>query len=421
MDMRNAFRTLLFAVCLTLAPVIAWADNLADFITDLYGGGGIFLPPAPGIPGTAAAAHQPHFTGASQIEQLNALSSGILAGTGIFALNSSVTGVSFDLSTGVPQAVNDSLGPLLAERASTIGAGRFSFGFGYSQQKFKELDGVKLSDTMVTFTHQDCCDAATNRPPPDGDLTAFEQDTIAIAIDINLKQEVYALFTNYGVTDRLDIGFVIPFVSIDASASAQATIIEAFPGGASEINGFPVHSFASDPSLAFSKTGGSKTGLGDAVVRTKYNILRDREGFLDLSVLGEITLPSGDENDLLGTGEYQFRGMLIASKNLGRITPHANVGYSLPSNNSELEKLTYAAGFDARITNQFTVAADVLGRYNPNVDEIGNHVVDVAVAVKWNPFTNRNAPLNAFVSIPVNDDGLRANVIWGIGFDFILN
>jgi hypothetical protein len=400
----------------------ASADHLADFITDLYGGGGIFLPPAPDIPAFIAEAHQPHFTGESQIEELNSLSSGILAGTGIFALNSTVTGISFDLSTGVPQAVEDSLGPLLAERATTLGDGRLSFGFGYSQQKFKELDGDDLDDLDISFIHQDCCAVGPPPiPPPDGQFTGFEQDIIEISVDLKLEQEVYAFFGNYGVTDRLDIGVVVPIVSIEARASATAEIFLAEPTGGSVIAGEPVHSFESDPSSRFSETGGSKTGLGDVIVRAKYNFLRDREGFMDLSVLGEITAPTGNENDLLGTGETQFRGMLIASKNLGRITPHINVAYSAATSNSELEKLTYTAGFDARVSNQFTLAADVLGRHNPHVDDIGNNVVDLAVAVKWNPFTNRNAPLNAFVSFPLNDDGLRPDVIWGIGFDFILN
>jgi hypothetical protein len=78
-------------------------------------------------------------------------------------------------------------------------------------------------------------------------------------------------------------------------------------------------------------------------------------------------------------------------------------------------------GFDTRVTPKFSFAADVLGRYNPHVKNIGNHIVDLALAAKFNPFAKRNMPLNAFVSIPLNDDGLRADFIWGLGFDIILN
>jgi hypothetical protein len=114
----------LSGVLLLLCCAPSYADHvsghLRDFITDLYGGEGIFLPPAPGIPDRVATAHVPHFTGEEQIAELNALSNGLLAGVGTFALNSTVVGVTFDLSQGVPMTTQDSLGPLLAERATTV-------------------------------------------------------------------------------------------------------------------------------------------------------------------------------------------------------------------------------------------------------------------------------------------------------------
>ena len=94
--MRTTVWTLLLAACLTHAPAIARAD-LADFITDLYAdtrssdpdiNSGIVLPPAgPPVSARTASAHTAHFTGESQLAELNALSNGILAGTGIYALN----------------------------------------------------------------------------------------------------------------------------------------------------------------------------------------------------------------------------------------------------------------------------------------------------------------------------------------------
>lgn len=395
--------------------------DLADFIVDLYGGDGIRLPPALDIPQEIARAHVPHFTGESQIEQLNALSNGLLSGMGVFALNSTVTGVSFDLSQGVPITTQDSLGPLLAERATTIGDGRLTFGFGYTKQKFKELDGDDLSDTEVILFHQDCCGVDPRQPPPDHQHTGFELDTIRLMIDIDIEQEVYAFFGNYGLTDRWDVGVVVPVVSVEARAFSEAQIILAEPDGGSTFGGNPVHSFDQDPSAAFSETGGKETGLGDVILRSKYQLAHSDSAGFDFSVLGQITLPTGDEDELLGTGETRFRGMVIGSKTMGRYTPHVNVAYEIATSIADLENLTYAVGFDARVTDRVTAAVDLLGRYQPHVEEIGNHVIDLAFAVKFNPFNNYNAPINAFVSVPVNDDGLRSDAIWGVGFDIILD
>lgn len=403
----------------------AFADhvdgNLVNFIDDLYGGEGIFLPASTSenIPTNVAEAHVPHFTGPEQIQELSSLSSGILAGSGVYALNSTTIGVSFDLTQGVPVAVEDSLGPLLAERASTVGDGRLSFGFGYSRQKFEELDGVSLDDTTVTFIHQDCCAVGPPPiPPPDGQRTGFENDLIRLDIDIDLEQEVYAFFGNYGISDRWDIGMVVPIVSVEARAFSVATVVD---GGTLFAGTDPIHTFESDPSAAFSDTGGSETGLGDVIVRSKYHLFGEGTGDTNVSLLGQVTFPTGEEQDLLGTGETKFRGMVIASRTYGRTTPHINLAYEAATSNGDLENFTYAVGFDTRFSSRFTAAVDVLGRKNPNVHDIGNNVVDLAIAAKYNPFSEQNTPINAFVSFPLNDDGLRADMIWGIGIDVILD
>ena len=421
MNVHRRTRSIVAVLCasiLTVTSPASYADHLKDFLTDLYGGGGIFLPPAEDIPQNIADAHVPHFTGEEQIQELNALSSGILSGTGVFALNSTITGFTFDLSTGAPVATDQSLGPLLAERATTIGEGRLSFALGYSSQKFDELDGTDLDDIQVTFLHQDCCSVVPPIPPPDGDLTGFERDTIRLNIDIDLKQEVYALFTSYGVTDNWDIGAVIPVVSVEARAFSVAEIV--LDGPQSLFGGNPVHSFAGDPDLAISSTGGKETGLGDVILRTKYSFGSPGDAW-DMAVLGQVTLPTGEEKKLLGTGETKYKAMFIASRKYGRITPHVNVAWEQASSGSQYENLSYAVGLDARLTDRITGGVDVLGRYNHNIDVIGDHVIDLAFSAKWNPWSTANAPLTAFVSVPLNDDGLRADVVWGLGVEFILN
>ncbi len=426
MDVKLRIRALHFVVSVwaVVLGINAHADHpaageLQGFISGLYGGNGIFLPPADNIPQNIADAHVPHFTGPEQIAQLNALSSGVLSGTGVYALNSTVTGITFDLSAGAPVQVEDSLGPLLVERARTIGKGRLSFGLSYSSQDFDELDGDDLDDIRVTLIHQDCCAVGPPPiPPPDGQLTGFEQDTIILDIDLNVKQEVWALSANYGVTDNWDVGLIVPVVTVEAEAFSEATIILA--GAGSLFAGNPVHTFSTDPSARFSSTGGEETGLGDVILRTKYNFSRDNTGW-DMAVLGQVTLPTGDEDDLLGTGETKFRAMFIASKTYGRFTPHINLAYEVATSISELENYTYAIGFDARISPRFTGGVDVIGRSNPHVELIGKDIIDLAFSAKWNPFDNRNAPLSAFVSFPLNDDGLRSDVFWGVGIDFILN
>jgi hypothetical protein len=407
------FRFVLVLLLGASVPSIAYGDDgkLQDFISDLYGGDGILLPSTG--PSPFAPFHVAHFTGAS-IEELSRLNTGIVNQTGFFAFNSTVTGLTFDIAQGVPVAVEDSLGPLLAERATTIGQGRLAISFGYSHVHFDELDGDDLGEIQVVLPHADCCNTPGG-PPPDGDIDGFELDRIDVAVDIDLEEDVYAFFVNYGLTDRWDVGVVVPYVNVDAKADAHATVdIE------SGITNPPIHSFANDPSLASSSTGGEESGIGDAILRSKYHFWGAGDGSgLDLAVLGQVTFSTGEEEDLLGTGATKYLAMFVASERFGNTTPHVNVGYEVTSGDADLENLRYAVGIDQRFSQSFTGGIDIIGRYYDALEEIGNNPIDGSVSVKWNPFERMNMPLNAYVIFPLNDDGLRSDLIWGIGFDII--
>lgn len=101
---------------------VAGAGDLKDVIADLYGGDGIRLSQSSGF------GHDAHFT-TSSLEGLDRLSSAIASGIGNFSFSSAISGYALDLETGVPVRLTDSLGPLLAERASTLGKNRINLGF----------------------------------------------------------------------------------------------------------------------------------------------------------------------------------------------------------------------------------------------------------------------------------------------------
>jgi hypothetical protein len=400
------------AIAISLASCTAGAADLQNFVVDLYGGDGVTLSSQGG---PFAAAHVAHFSGES-LEAFTLLNSAIASSAGTFAFNSTFTGVTFDVAAGVPVETQDSLGPLLAESATTLGKGKIDLAFGASRFKYDRLDGRKLDDIVLDFPHEDCCSfqGGIQRPPPDGVLSGFETDLVRVNLDIDLQYDVYALFANYGLTDRWDIGLVVPVISVDASARAHAEVVSV--SGATG-----VHSFFGQDELQNSATGGSKTGLGDVVLRTKYNFLRDHGGVPDLSLLAQVTAPTGDEKNLLGTGETRYKAGLVASKRYGSFGPHLNVAYETSTGPDYLDNLTYAAGFDVRVSPKFTAGLDLLGRYNPDQDAVDNTVLDVALSAKWNPFRAANAPINAYVIVPANrDHGLRSDVVYGVGIDVVL-
>ena len=112
-------------------------------------------------------------------------------------------------------------------------------------------------------------------------------------------------------------------------------------------------------------------------------------GAPDLSFLAQVTAATGDEKNLLGTGETRYKAGLIASKRYGAFGPHLNVAYETSTGEDFLDNITYAAGFDVRISPKFTAGLDVLGRHNPDQEAVDSTVLDVALSAKWNPFKGR--------------------------------
>ena len=380
----------------------ARAGDLKNIISDLYGGDGITLaPPMMGF------SHAPHFT-ASSLMRLDELNTALASGVGFFSFNSPVTGFTFDVETGDPMRISGSLGPLLGERATTLGKNKLDLGFTYTHIDYRRLEGTRLNDLNLTFVHDDVNGDGILGPLGDP-MFEFELDVINADVDVTLKQDIYAIFANYGLTSNWDVGIIVPIVHTEARATAVATIIDNSPL-------FDIHSFDPTVDPPISRTGGTQTGIGDVVLRTKYNFLLDDDVWPDMAVGGQVIFPTGDEDNLLGTGETFLKAVLITSKSFDWFTPHANFAFEIAPDNSELNNLRYVAGFEAAVVPSLTAAVDVLGRWEPSGDGVGDNLVDLALGARWN-FTG-NSVLIGNILLPLNrDEGLRADVIWTIGIE----
>ena len=379
-----------------------WAENLKDTVKNLWPDGIQLQPTPPPFP-----SHQPHFT-ASSLEGLDNLNSAIASSLGFLSLKSSVSSFTFDIEQGVPVRTTDSLGPLLAERAPTLGKGKLNLAFSYTRINFSTFQGTPLDKLTLQFHHEDVNNNGiidTTGP------FRFESDVIQATIDLSITEDVYTLFATYGITPHWDVGVVIPIIHINVHATGDATIIRN-----SDISQF-VHNFGPDSSPSHVTSGGEATGVGDILLRTKYNFLRNEGAWPDLAGLFQVKLPTGNPDDLLGTGYTNFLPMLVASKTYGFFTPHLNIGYEVTTGPSSDNNLRYIFGFDARLHPRLTFATDFLGRWQPDGTVDGNNTLDAAFGLKWNPIGS--FLIGGYAQVPLNrNEGLRANVIWSVGLEY---
>lgn len=336
----------------------------------------------------------------------------------------------------------NSFGPAFAERAFTGGAGRWSTGFNYQRATFDSFEGKDLENEIsVYLLHADCCaPIGTATPDP-----YFEGDVIRNTMNLKLTTDTFAFFANYGVTSRFDVGIAIPVLSIDMDVAVTSEIVRQATQGDTAIHVFP----GGESSRTVSETG-SASGIGDMILRGKY-ALHQTERF-GLAAGLDLRLPTGDEENLLGSGNMQTKLYFVASGGAQRVAPHLNVGYTFAGGDSGItgaieqpNEFTYTVGFDAAVTPRVTFAADLFGRSLIDTvslksgmreipfrnvfgetgvgrfEEFVLHEGTVNLAsgvagVKWNP--RGNLLISAHALFPITDAGLRDNFTAIIGLDY---
>jgi hypothetical protein len=228
-----------------------------------------------------------------------------------------------DSNLGVVVRSSDSFGPFLVERSLTAGRLRGSLAVSYQAASFDTIDGRSLKDGTLVAT------ASRLR----GDAQPF--DVEAISLDIHTK--TMTILGNIGVTDRLDIGAALPLVTLSLNGSR----VDTYRGTA----------------LVQAIGSASASGAGDLLIRGKYNLLR-RTGS-GLAIGGEARLPTGDEQNLLGTGEVSIKPRLIASLERDRIAVHGDLGYAIGGLSDELD---YGGAITVLGTPRLTLIGEVAGR-----------------------------------------------------------
>src|SRR6266481_3842757 len=260
-------------------------------------------------------------------------------------LASPASGIIFtiDPTLHVPVPSDQSLGPILTQRAETIGRHKLYVAATYQYFLLQDADGHGLKSLPATFLL-----SSTNTPA--------SPDTVVIANSrVDLKVHQWVGYLTYGVTDRIDVSVAVPLLRVNLRYTTNEQLF-------TKDGGF-VRNFANSQAE-------EATGVGDVVVAVKGTFWKMKHGGLALG--GEFRLPSGDAQDFLGSGTVGVKPFAAFTYS-GRVSPHFNVGYQA-NGNTELvvtsagnkgglpNRLIYSGGADWRVTRRLTVAADVLAQ-----------------------------------------------------------
>jgi hypothetical protein len=341
-----------------------------------------------------------------------------------FPLGSSAGGFSFtvlDPVAGTFSRNSASFGPVFADRALTTGRGRLNVGVNYQRATFDSLEGLDLeSGETTTYTG-----FAIRLTPTTVVPVVFED-----RLRLKLSMDTVGLFANYGLTDKVDVGVAVPIVRVRMESSLDTRIAVGSSDFGDVIPGVPVT--------------GEANGLGDIVIRGKYNFLTKAGG--GLAALVDWRVPTGDEEDFLGVGGSQVKLQLAGSSAVGRMAPHVNVGWTF-SGESDVAKspdtyiiappneFNFAGGVDIAVHDRMTVVGDIVGRYfrdtprleltptsfNSSLQQLtlgDSNLSNLlgSAGIKFNPMGPSLITFN--VLFPLNDAGLTDKLSWVGGMEF---
>lgn len=437
----------LFAVVVVCASPPVAAQGLRDELGQLFifgsGEEPLFLAgtASPDNP-VSVQAHGSHFIPAAvegNATLISFLTNAIGSNVANLPVSATSSGRTFRFEGGVPVATSTSSGPIFAERAQTMGKGRVLVGANVSQFNFATVRGVDLSDIELNFSHANAdfpgCDTVFGGDCTLQGIPRLENDFIQLALNIDLNVRSTLFVLSYGLLDWVDIGVAVPIVSTSLTGTSEAQVVP-FGGPTA------THFFAGTPDdpnlLATRSVGGSVSGLGDVAARLKVRVGEGEN--TAFGILADARFPTGNEEDLLGSGHLALRGLGIVSARFGPFSPHANVGYVYRTGELQNSAVLALAGFDHALAEWATLAVDVVSElqtgqsaletpdptviespfhrviYPTNIPNRRDDLVNGSFGFKF--VTSSGVTIIANSLWPLNRGGLRPTVAWTVGLEY---
>lgn len=303
---------------------------------------------------------------------------------------------------GTVERTSRTFGAVFVDRALTSGSGTAGVGVTFQHLHFTALDGRNLRDgTLVTTANQ-----FVDEPQP------FDVDQLALSLDA----DVVTLYGNVGLGNRIDIGGAVPLVWLRMDGS--------------RVNTYRGTQFTQAAATA------TAIGVADILVRGKVTVFE--EGSSGVAAAVDVRLPTGRQEDLLGTGSTSVRFSALGSLEGQSTSAHAMAGLALGGLADEFD---YGVAFATAAAPRFTITAEALGRVVDTPGDIRSvsqphptlagvqtirllpgtsrlKTLTVAPGLKWN--LSETWVLAANVGVPIMKGGLRAPLLPFVGLEYSL-
>ncbi len=296
--------------------------------------------------------------------------------------------------------------PIFTENSATVGAGKLFFGANYSYFDFTKVRGEDLSDISLSFAQDN------------------GSDVVSVTMPLEVKANVFTLYSTFGITNQFDIGMAFPIVDMSVKSGGTVFTVNGNDSGCRygplDCNSSNPQGVRSTPELTLDAVSSSVSEddlnpmfLSTIAVRLKY-----RFPYLAnsgrVALVGDFRLPVRSRDSLLGESEFGgFLTFIGEAPTRGGFTPYVNLGTRLWSGDAT-SSINAAVGFTQLFANKLSFSFDLLGDFDLESDPF-LELIDDEVPVG----TQGNALTVAGSSIPSVDRDHRLDA--AMGFQYALS
>ena len=434
----------------------------------------------PGAP-LLANGHEAHFEG-DFLSSFGPINEAVGIQVSQLPIASPSSGITFTYDPGLKTfspSTEETLGPILGERANTIGRSKLYVAFSFQYFNFNSIDGQNTASTPAVLRHQPSPAGLASCPNQTGLTGSYAgnscavRDYIQTTNNIDLRVRQYTLYATYGITRHLDFSAAVPILDVSLKVNTNATIVQnsfatpspQFPGGAfHQFDPTVVRGCTATPCFngRFSSSA-TATGIGDVDLRGKYEVYQGEHFGFAAGVY--VRLPTGDEQNFLGSGAIGVRPFGVVSYD-ARVSPHAEISYEVNGKSTLAgdfvgptatnaksglpDRFVYIVGADASIAKRLTASFDIYGQrlfgvpqlFATTFTDFGKcsdinctsvtpgtahpdvgvrpstdyNITNASVGLKYRPFSHLVVTGNALIKLDAS--GLRSTVVPLVGVSY---
>ena len=197
-------------------------------------------------------------------------------------------------------------------------------------------DGGLLRNTKAGFTFTGTTPENETVPIP-GNLT-FN--------DFRIEDFVFSGVVTYGITERWDVGLVVPAVLTTLKAQGRSTVRIAGENLLVTLDRFDIDD--------------SKLGVGDVLLRTKYAL--DPLWGITFAPVFVLRLPTGNPNNFQGIGDTTLTPGVAAMHSGERVGFYADAGFEFDADDLSRSAFRYGMALSVRILKYASIIAELTGK-----------------------------------------------------------